>query len=152
MRRAVFGLVVAGCITSCSSKPEQSTSLAMPPSCPVKTAKLAAERIITPVLNKIASPKTRNEGCLELDVLLKDASASFQYDEFKPTGCDWDYGDSSPYAQVKAILSPRGDELSNLCEWKSKDAERSFQRRGEQILQNMSEEDRQTLQRAYEGH
>jgi hypothetical protein len=146
----ILTLLLAFVLGGCSKKDE--ADMAFAPSCTAAAAKAAAQNVLRPALAHIMNPATRSAGCSELDEILKDTSGTYAFERYRPkNGCEWDIGEANPSAAVKAILTPRSAELSTLCEWERKDAEHRFETRGEEILQKASPEDRQTLERAYNG-
>jgi hypothetical protein len=56
--------------------------------------------------------------------MLKD-TAAVRLKAYKPTGCEWDDADGSPYHQLKRILE--GRNLAKLCDWQRQDELRSIE-------------------------
>lgn len=148
--RIGLGVLCATVLVSGCSKPAPAP-IASAPDCTARIARSAAIKVLNPTIEKINDPAKREEGCGELDQVLKNGSSLNSYDEYKPKSCDWSYGEDGPFEQAKVLLTPEQKKLAGLCEWERKDTERSYQQRGEEIMRSLSPTDQQTLRDAYEG-
>lgn len=147
--RATLAIGIVAGLSGCGSDPSASQSATK--ECSVKVAQLAAKQEMIPILRKIVDPGTRDRGCMELDGMLKDSSALYHFEEFRPSDCEWDYGDNGAYRQAYNIMERHQKSLAKLCDWGRKDVELRLEREGKEILQALTPEERQKVEQAYEG-
>lgn len=146
LKNPLIACVIVAMLGACDDK-----VIEQPGACSGGIARIAAVNELAPIIERISNPETRADGCQRLDRLLEDSAAMHHYERDKPSGCDWGYGLRSPYEQATNILKTKQDALAKLCDWARKDAAMEAQRRGEDILGGLPPEDRQALERAYEG-
>ena len=136
---AVAALLLAACEER-ETEQFQVTKL-----CSGEVAKIAVSKVITPIMLRIADPRTRMAGCSQLDDVIRSYNQAF--DAYKPTGCEWGVGRDEPEQILRSFGNAHSSRLAALCEWQNVDA----RRRGRQILDSMSPEDRRTIENAYNG-
>lgn len=144
--RMISVMLVCVAVSACSSKKQSVLDVA---ECSVGVSKNAANRVVSPILKDITDPKSRDAGCSALNEYLRTDSVAFT--DLKPNDCEWDYSTSSPQDLAKAVLERHSATLSKLCGWSQKDAAPAFESEGREIMSKYTKEQRQELQRAYDG-